>query len=97
MLHVVTIGAYYPPVVTTWKILTTGASYLTKGTLCIAGSCCVEQGNAREKSEKVRCALKGHSGGLCAPKESNTWRENKNRSVGIVPTDHRFILMSENV
>ena len=26
MLHVVTTGAYYPPVVTTWKILTTGAS-----------------------------------------------------------------------
>ena len=24
MLHVVTTGAYYPPVVTTWKILTTG-------------------------------------------------------------------------
>ena len=26
LLHVVTTGAYYPPVVTTWKILTTGAS-----------------------------------------------------------------------
>ena len=26
MLTVVTTGAYYPPVVTTWKILTTGAS-----------------------------------------------------------------------
>ena len=34
MLHVVTTGAYYPPVVITWKILTTGASYLTTGTLC---------------------------------------------------------------
>ena len=34
MLHVVTTGAYYPPVVTTWKILTTGASYLTAGLLC---------------------------------------------------------------
>ena len=34
MLHVVTTGAYYPPVVTTWKILTTGASYLTTGILC---------------------------------------------------------------
>ena len=34
MLHVVTAGAYYPPVFTTWKIFTTGASYLTKGTLC---------------------------------------------------------------
>ena len=34
MLPVVTSGAYYPPVVTTWKILTTGASYLTTGTLC---------------------------------------------------------------
>ena len=34
MLHVVTAGAYYTPVVTTWKILTTGASYLTTGTLC---------------------------------------------------------------
>ena len=33
MLHVLTTGAYYPPVVTTWKILTTGASYLTAGTL----------------------------------------------------------------
>ena len=33
MLHVVTTGAYYP-VVTTWKIFTTGASYLTTGTLC---------------------------------------------------------------
>ena len=36
MLHVLTTGAYYPPVVTTWKILTTGASYLTAGTLCSA-------------------------------------------------------------
>ena len=35
MLHVLTTGAYYPPVVTTWKILTTGA-YLTTGTLCSA-------------------------------------------------------------
>ena len=36
MLHVVTTtGAYYLPVVTTWKILTTGTSYLTTGTLCI--------------------------------------------------------------
>ena len=34
MLHVVTTGAYYPPVVTTWKILTTGASQLTAGSLC---------------------------------------------------------------
>ena len=34
MLHVVTTGAYNPPVVTTWKIFTTGASYLTTGTLC---------------------------------------------------------------
>ena len=34
MLQVGTTGAYYPPVVTTWKILTTGASYLTTGTLC---------------------------------------------------------------
>ena len=34
MTHVVTKGTYYPTVVTTWKILTTGASYLTKGTLC---------------------------------------------------------------
>ena len=35
MLHVVTTGAYHPRVVTTWKILTTGASYLTTGTWCI--------------------------------------------------------------
>ena len=34
MLHAVTTGAYNPPVVTTWKIFTTGASYLTTGTLC---------------------------------------------------------------
>ena len=34
MLHVVTTGAYYPPVVTTWKIFTTEAFYLTTGTLC---------------------------------------------------------------
>ena len=34
MLHAVTTGAYYPPVVTTWKIFTTGESYLTTGTLC---------------------------------------------------------------
>ena len=34
MLHVVTAGAYYPLVVTTWKIFTTGTSYLTTGTLC---------------------------------------------------------------
>ena len=34
MLHVVTTGAYYPPVVTTWKILTTGASQLTTEALC---------------------------------------------------------------
>ena len=36
MLHVVTTGAYYPPVVTTWKILTTGASQLTAVSLCTA-------------------------------------------------------------
>ena len=34
MLHAVTTGAYYPPVDTTWKILTTGASQLTAGALC---------------------------------------------------------------
>ena len=37
MLHVVTTGACYPPVVTTWKILTTGASQLTAGPLCSGG------------------------------------------------------------
>ena len=31
MLHA---GAYYPPVDTTWNILTTGASQLTAGALC---------------------------------------------------------------
>ena len=36
MLHAVTTGAYYPPVDTTWKILTTGASKLTAGALCTA-------------------------------------------------------------
>ena len=36
MLYAVTTGAYYPPVVTTWKILTTGTSYLTSGALCSA-------------------------------------------------------------
>ena len=43
MLHVVTTGAYCPPVVTTWKILTTGASYLTTGTLCtgVANLCSI--------------------------------------------------------
>ena len=35
MLQVVSTGAYYPPVDTTWKILTTGASQLTAGPLCI--------------------------------------------------------------
>ena len=34
MLQVVSTGAYYPPVDTTWKILTTGASQLTAGALC---------------------------------------------------------------
>ena len=34
MLHVVTTGAYYPPVVTTWKIKTTGASQLKAVSLC---------------------------------------------------------------
>ena len=34
MLYAVTTGAYYPPVDTTWKILTTGASQLTTGALC---------------------------------------------------------------
>ena len=34
MLHAVTTGAYNPPVVTTWKVFTTGESYLTTGTLC---------------------------------------------------------------
>ena len=34
MLHVVTTGAYYPPVVTTWKNFTKVASYLTMGTFC---------------------------------------------------------------
>ena len=36
MLQVVSTGAYYPPVDTTWKILTTGASQLTAGALCNA-------------------------------------------------------------
>ena len=36
MLHVVTTGAYYPPLLNTWKILTTGISYLTTGTSCTA-------------------------------------------------------------
>ena len=35
MLHAVNTGAYYPPVDTTWKILTTGTSQLTAGALCI--------------------------------------------------------------
>ena len=39
MLHVVTTGAYYPPVVTTWKILTIGASLLTAGPLCSVSLC----------------------------------------------------------
>ena len=34
MFHEVTTGAFYPPAVTTWKIFTTGASYLTTWTLC---------------------------------------------------------------
>ena len=34
MLQVVSTGAYYPPVDTTWKILTTGASQLTVGAFC---------------------------------------------------------------
>ena len=34
MLHLLTTGAHYLPVVITSKILTTGASYLTTGTLC---------------------------------------------------------------
>ena len=38
MLHAVTTGAYYPPVDTTWKILTTGASQLTAGALCSGGA-----------------------------------------------------------
>ena len=46
MLHVVTTGAYYPPVVTTWKILTTGASQLTAGPLCIGAE---EEGIKRKK------------------------------------------------
>ena len=38
MLQVVSTGAYYPPVDTTWKILTTGASQLTAGPLCNGGN-----------------------------------------------------------
>ena len=34
MLQVVSTGAYYPPVVTAWKIFATGASFLTTGELC---------------------------------------------------------------
>ena len=34
MLQVVSTGAYYPPVDTTWKILTTGASQFTVVSLC---------------------------------------------------------------
>ena len=34
MLHVLITGAYYPPVVTTWRIFTRGASYLITGTSC---------------------------------------------------------------
>ena len=34
MFHVTTTGAYYPPVVTTWKIFSAGASYFTTGALC---------------------------------------------------------------
>ena len=36
MFPALTTGAYYPPVVTTWKILTTGTFHLTTGTLCSA-------------------------------------------------------------
>ena len=39
MLQVVSTGAYYPPVDTTWKILTTGASQLTAGALCTGEGC----------------------------------------------------------
>ena len=35
MPHVMTTGAYDLLVVTTWKILTTGASFLTTGTLSV--------------------------------------------------------------
>ena len=41
MLYAVTTGAYYPPVVTTKKILTTGATYLTEG------HCAVVRNNLR--------------------------------------------------
>ena len=34
MLQVASTGAHYPPVDTTWKILTTGASQLTVVSLC---------------------------------------------------------------
>ena len=51
MLHVVTTGAYYPPVVTTWKILTTEASQLTAGALCNV----VEDVKLKEKDGGGHC------------------------------------------
>ena len=51
ILHVVTTGAYYLPVVTTWKIFTTGASYLTTGTVCTGISC--KKKSKRELSHSV--------------------------------------------
>ena len=55
MLHVVTTGAYYPPVVTTWKILTTGASQLTAGPLCSGVPCLEPQKSVREKGQAWGC------------------------------------------
>ena len=60
MLHVVTTGAYYPPVVTTWKILTTGASQLTAVSLCTVAT-----------TEKVRKETSAISIIGCVPVEKH--------------------------
>ena len=63
MLKVVTTGAYYPPVVTTWKILTTGASQLTAGSLCSGETSCVEAFEFKIKIKGIMIIFVEEKGG----------------------------------
>ena len=58
MLQVVSTGAYYPPVDTTWKILTTGASQLTAGALCTAATRILVEENYHWSNTSYRVSQK---------------------------------------
>ena len=92
MLHVVTTEAYYPPAVTIWKILTTGASYLTTGTLCNAAR---NKKKVEEKCEVLPPKLNAaHLEHLCEHGVSaELTREGQACQASVVPDQHQDVLL----